>query len=120
MTRPRVTLDAVGAILLALVWISPLVFAAWDAEEPGLLGSTEWVEQHADRLRSQAVAYINTDGNSRGFLRMSGSHTLERFINEVAHDVLDPQTGVSVSARLAARRAALSSFVENPCAILRF
>ena len=81
-----------------------LVFAAWDAEEPGLLGSTEWVEQHADRLRSQAVAYINTDGNSRGFLGMSGSHTLERFINEVAHDVPDPQTGVSVSARLAARR----------------
>ncbi len=81
-----------------------LVFAAWDAEEPGLLGSTEWVEQHADRLRSHAVAYINTDGNSRGFLGMSGSHTLERFINEVAHDVQDPQTGVSVSARLAARR----------------
>lgn len=81
-----------------------LVFAAWDAEESGLLGSTEWVEQHADRLRSQAVAYINTDDNSRGFIGMSGSHTLERFINEVAHDVLDPQTGVSVSARLAARR----------------
>jgi len=47
-----------------------LVFAAWDAEEPGLLGSTEWVELHADRLRRQAVTYINTDGNSRGFLGM--------------------------------------------------
>ena len=81
-----------------------LIFAAWDAEEPGLLGSTEWVELHADRLRAQAVAYINTDGNSRGFLGMSGSHTLERFINEIARDVIDPQTDVSVSERLAARR----------------
>lgn len=81
-----------------------LIFAAWDAEEPGLLGSTEWVELHADRLRAHAVAYINTDGNSRGFLGMSGSHTLERFINEIARDVIDPQTDVSVSARLEARR----------------
>ena len=81
-----------------------LVFAAWDAEEPGLLGSTEWAELHADRLRAQMVAYINTDGNSRGFLGMSGSHTLERFINEIARDVIDPQTDVSVSERPAARR----------------
>ncbi len=81
-----------------------LIFAVWDAEEPGLLGSTEWTELHADRLRAQAVAYINTDSNGRGFLRMSGSHTLERFINEIARDVIDPQTDVSVSARLEARR----------------
>ena len=81
-----------------------IVFAAWDAEEPGLLGSTEWAEHHADDLRNNAVAYINTDGNSRGFLSMAGSHTLERFINEVARDVTDPQTGVSVSERLHARR----------------
>ena len=85
-----------------------LIFAAWDAEEPGLLGSTEWAELHADRLRRQAVAYINTDGNSRGFLGMSGSHTLERFINEIARDVIDPQTDVSVSARLEARRRVAS------------
>ncbi len=81
-----------------------LVFAAWDAEEPGLIGSTEWAEHHADRLRDHAVAYINTDGNSRGFLNMSGSHTLERFVNDVARDVIDPQTGISVSERLHARR----------------
>ena len=81
-----------------------LVFAAWDAEEPGLLGSTEWVELHAELLTDRAVAYINTDGNSRGFLNMSGSHTLERFINEVASDVPDPQTNTSVSERLRARR----------------
>jgi N-acetylated-alpha-linked acidic dipeptidase len=83
-----------------------IVFAGWDAEEPGLLGSTEWAEHHADELRERAVAYINTDGNGRGFLNMSGSHTLERFINEVARDVTDPQTGVSVFERRHARRLA--------------
>ena len=81
-----------------------LVFAAWDAEEPGLIGSTEWAELHADTLRANAVAYINTDGNSRGFLNMAGSHTLERFINDIARDVTDPQTGLSVFERLHARR----------------
>ena len=82
-----------------------IVFISWDAEEPGLLGSTEWVEHHADELREKAVAYINTDGNGRGFLNMGGSHTLERLVNEVAHDVEDPQTGVSVWQRAQARRA---------------
>ena len=81
-----------------------LVFAAWDAEEPGLIGSTEWAELHADALRANAVAYINTDGNGRGFLNMRGSHTLERFVNGVARDVTDPQAGISVSERLHARR----------------
>ena len=81
-----------------------IVFAAWDAEEPGLIGSTEWAELHADTLRANAVAYINTDGNSRGFLNMGGSHSLERFINGVARDVTDPQTGLSVFERLHARR----------------
>ena len=83
-----------------------IVFAAWDAEEPGLIGSTEWGEHHADELRERAVAYINTDGSGRGFLNMSGSHTLERFINEVARDVTDPETGVSAFARRHARRLA--------------
>ena len=81
-----------------------IVFAAWDAEEPGLIGSTEWAELHADTLRANAVAYINTDGNSRGFLNMGGSHSLERFINGIARDVTDPQTGLSVFERLHARR----------------
>jgi N-acetylated-alpha-linked acidic dipeptidase len=76
-----------------------LVYAAWDGEEPALLGSTEWVEAHADDLRQHAVAYINSDGNGRGFLNMSGSHSLERFINDVARSVKDPETGVSVWKR---------------------
>jgi N-acetylated-alpha-linked acidic dipeptidase len=76
-----------------------LVFAAWDAEEPGLLGSTEWVETHLADLREHAVVYINSDSNGRGFLDAAGSHTLERFVNEVARDVEDPQRRVSVLER---------------------
>jgi len=80
-----------------------IVFAAWDAEEPGLLGSTEWAEAHAETLRRHAVAYINTDGTGRGFLGAGGSHSLERLVSEVAAEVTDPQTGVSVADRLRAR-----------------
>lgn len=80
-----------------------VVYAAWDAEEPGLIGSTEWVEHHAAMLDEQAVAYINTDGNSRGFVNIGGSHVLERLANEVMESVQDPQTGVSVAERRRAR-----------------
>ncbi|HEV7764022.1 MAG TPA: M28 family metallopeptidase [Thermoanaerobaculia bacterium] len=76
-----------------------LVFAAWDAEEQGLLGSTEWVETHLPELKEHAVVYINSDSNGRGFLDAGGSHTLERFVNEVARDVEDPQRKVSVLER---------------------
>ncbi|HVS13520.1 MAG TPA: transferrin receptor-like dimerization domain-containing protein [Thermoanaerobaculia bacterium] len=77
-----------------------LVYAAWDAEEPGLLGSTEWVEHHADELRAKATVYINSDSNGRGFLYVGGSHALERLVGEVAAAVTDPQTGVPVGERL--------------------
>jgi N-acetylated-alpha-linked acidic dipeptidase len=77
-----------------------IIFAAWDAEEPGLIGSTEWAEDHAGELQEHAVAYLNTDGNSRGFIGIGGSHTLERFFNQVMEDVQDPQTNVSVKKRL--------------------
>ncbi len=76
-----------------------LVFCAWDGEEPSLLGSTEWVEDHAVELKQKAVAYLNSDGNSRGYVGFGGSHALELFFNEVARDVKDPETGVSVADR---------------------
>lgn len=79
-----------------------IIYAAWDAEEPGLIGSTEWVEHHAAELQEHAVAYLNTDGNGRGFIDVGGSHVLEKFFNEVMADVRDPQTGVSVQTRLRA------------------
>ena len=81
-----------------------LVYAGWDAEEPGLLGSTEWAEYHRETLQDKLAIYVNTDGNGRGFLGMGGSHTLEKFINQVARDVTDPQTGVSVADRVRALR----------------
>ncbi|MGO9991062.1 MAG: M28 family metallopeptidase [Steroidobacteraceae bacterium] len=84
-----------------------LVYASWDGEEPGLLGSTEWVEAHAEELRSKAVLYVNSDMNSRGSLVAEGSHALQHFVSEVARDVKDPETGASVQARaLATRRVA--------------
>jgi len=81
-----------------------IVLAAWDGEEPGLLGSTEWAEAHATELVDKAVAYINSDSSTRGFLNMGGSHTLEKFFNEVARDVDDPLTGQSLWQRLRERR----------------
>jgi N-acetylated-alpha-linked acidic dipeptidase len=79
-----------------------IVYAGWDGEEPGLLGSTEWAEDHAKELQQKAVVYINTDGNGRGFLGVSGSHQLERFITQLAADVKDPETGVSALKRVRA------------------
>jgi N-acetylated-alpha-linked acidic dipeptidase len=87
-----------------------IVYAAWDAEEPGLIGSTEWAEHHAAELKEHAVAYINTDSNSRGFVGVGGSHVLERFLNQVIADVPDPQTGESVKER---RRATMQVHAEN-------
>jgi N-acetylated-alpha-linked acidic dipeptidase len=88
-------------VLLAQGWKPKrtIIYAAWDGEEEGLLGSTEWVEQHAAELERHAVAYINTDGYGRGFLEAGGSHALESFLNGVAKDVQDPEARVSVWKR---------------------
>src|SRR5256886_13828308 len=76
-----------------------IIYCAWDGEEPGLLGSTEWAEQHYDELRAHAVAYINSDTNGRGYFEVEGSHTLEKFSNDVARDITDPETKLSVWKR---------------------
>jgi N-acetylated-alpha-linked acidic dipeptidase len=89
-----------------------LVYASWDGEEPGLLGSTEWAETHADELQRKAVLYINTDNNGRGFLFAQGNGELEQLVNQVAHDVPDPQTGVPVTERSSA--AALAAHYLDP------
>jgi N-acetylated-alpha-linked acidic dipeptidase len=95
-----------------------IIYCFWDGEEPGLLGSTEWAETHAEELKQHAVAYINSDGNGRGFFRASGSHSLEDFTNGVMKDIQDPETKMSVwkRVRLAdierapeARKAAIKS-----------
>ncbi len=89
-----------------------LVYCAWDGEEPSLMGSTEWVEDHADELQQKTVVYINSDGNGRGFLGAGGSQALRGMVNEVAKEVTDPQTGVSVKERLLAKEAADASSVK--------
>ncbi len=73
-----------------------IVFASWDAEEWGLIGSTEWGEKYRDEIRGKTVAYFNTDSNRAGVLSFAGSHTLERFLNEVAHSITDPNSGQSL------------------------
>ncbi|HET9031974.1 MAG TPA: transferrin receptor-like dimerization domain-containing protein [Dokdonella sp.] len=104
---------AIGA-LLKQGWkpARTLVYASWDGEEPGLLGSTEWVEAHAKELKQKAVLYLNSDTNSRGFLGAEGSHSLQHLVNQVAAEVRDPQTGVSVDQRL--RAAIQVDAFENP------
>jgi N-acetylated-alpha-linked acidic dipeptidase len=90
-----------------------IIYCAWDGEEPGLLGSTEWVETHVDELRQHAVMYVNSDSNSRGYLEMEGSHTLEHFMNDVARDVQDPETKLSVWKRAQLRGIAEAATAEE-------
>jgi len=80
-----------------------LIYAGWDAEEPGLLGSTEWVEYHRDDIKEKMIAYINTDGTGVGYLSMGGSHSLEKFVNEIIREVKDPVHEVTLESRLRSR-----------------
>jgi len=80
-----------------------IIYCAWDGEEPGLLGSTEFAEQHYDELRAHAVAYINSDGNGRGYLGIEGSHTLEKFSSDIAREISDPETKLTAWKRLQLR-----------------
>jgi N-acetylated-alpha-linked acidic dipeptidase len=76
-----------------------ILLCAWDGEEEGLLGSTEWAETHAEELGRKAVAYLNTDSCGRGYLQAGGSHSLETLVNQVAREVADPEKKISVSRR---------------------
>ncbi|MFL5236685.1 MAG: transferrin receptor-like dimerization domain-containing protein [Rhizomicrobium sp.] len=76
-----------------------IVYTSWDGEEPGLLGSTEWAETHGAELKRKVLLYINTDSNARGFLDVAGNHDFEHFVNQVANDVTDPETHVSIGQR---------------------
>jgi N-acetylated-alpha-linked acidic dipeptidase len=90
-----------------------IVYCAWDGEEPGLLGSVEWVETHVDELKQRAVAYINSDSNSRGFLFVGGTQDLERLISGVARQVQDPETKMSVFERSHLRSIAHAKNAEE-------
>jgi len=90
-----------------------IVYASWDGEEAGLLGSTEWAETHADELQRKAVLYVNSDENSRGFVQMRGSFEFQHLLNEAASAVSDPETGATVLER---KKAAIKvdGFEEPP------
>jgi N-acetylated-alpha-linked acidic dipeptidase len=91
-----------------------IIYCAWDGEEPGLLGSTEWVETHMQELEQHAVIYVNSDSNGRGYWRASGDHRLERFINEVARDIPDPEKpNLSVWQRARLQRLARAANSED-------
>lgn len=81
-----------------------IILCAWDGEEEGLLGSTEWVETHAEELDRKAVAYLNSDTTGKGWLNVGGSHSLERFINEVVRDVAQPRMEKSMFEAMRERR----------------
>jgi len=68
-----------------------ILFATWDAEEWGLIGSTEWVEELEDSLRAHVVAYINEDGTFSGpDFSGAGSPSLKPLIRDAARVVPDP------------------------------
>jgi N-acetylated-alpha-linked acidic dipeptidase len=94
-----------------------IIMCAWDGEEEGLLGSTEWVETHADELKQKAVAYLNSDSTSKGWLNVGGSHSLERFINDVVRDVQQPGTKKSVWDAMKERRVEQARTEEDKKAL---
>jgi N-acetylated-alpha-linked acidic dipeptidase len=76
-----------------------IIYCAWDGEEPGLLGSVEWVETHLAELRQHAIAYLNSDSNERGHYSVGGTQDLQDEVSSVARDVEDPETHMSVFER---------------------
>jgi N-acetylated-alpha-linked acidic dipeptidase len=64
-----------------------VMFALWDAEEFGLIGSTEWVEKHLEELKEKGVAYFNSDMNGKGRLTGGASPSLSVFLEEIARDL---------------------------------
>jgi len=89
-----------------------LVYCSWDGEEPGLLGSTEWLETHEKELQQKAIVYINSDNNERGYLSAEGSHALEPLMDGIAKTVIDPETNVSIFDRSKAHEAVSTSNTE--------
>jgi N-acetylated-alpha-linked acidic dipeptidase len=74
-----------------------IVLCEWDAEEPGLIGSTDWVQANRAELQKKAVAYINTDVGVTGpNFSASAVPSLKEFIRDATKQVEDPQTGSNI------------------------
>jgi N-acetylated-alpha-linked acidic dipeptidase len=96
-----------------------IIYCAWDGEEPGLLGSTEWVEAHGEELREHAVAYFNSDSNARGYFGADGAHVLQKFINDVAREIPDPEKKMSVLERARLRAVEQAGTTEERAEALK-
>lgn len=94
-----------------------IVVCEWDAEEPGLIGSTDWVEANRAELQAKAVAYVNTDVGVTG-PSFSGAAvpSLKQFLRDATKDVPDPESGKSVYSAWTERAGLLSDelFVSSP------
>ncbi|KAG1709932.1 hypothetical protein DVH05_016946 [Phytophthora capsici] len=99
-----------------------LVIASWDGEELGLLGSTEFAEDHAELLKKQAVAYVNVDNVVGPFVSSGGTPSIAKFLQETAQLIPgNPFHGVEVTESLyeqwvsqtAIRRSSLAAGVDD-------
>jgi N-acetylated-alpha-linked acidic dipeptidase len=95
-----------------------IVYCSWDGEEPGLIGSTEFAEDHDKELQQKAVLYINTDDSGRGFYSGGGSQALENFMDEVTANINDPETNVSILQRKRAMEVVTATSVKDKTEIL--
>ncbi len=102
-------LESARAVVRALNGQAPartLVFATWDAEEWGMLGSTEYVEDDSLRLQRGGVAYLNLDVSATGFdFGAGGSPSLRGLTRELSRDVPDPRGNGSVYSAWRTRNA---------------
>ncbi|HUE87503.1 MAG TPA: M28 family peptidase [Vicinamibacterales bacterium] len=87
-----------------------ILFAFWDAEEYGLIGSTEYAEDRARELQERAVVYINSDMYTPGRFVAGGVPSLRDFVIDVARDLPAP---VAVDASAASRAATAETLYDN-------
>ncbi|HEY4709402.1 MAG TPA: M28 family metallopeptidase [Candidatus Acidoferrales bacterium] len=74
-----------------------IVICHWDGEEPGIIGSTEWVEANRTELQNKAIVYINTDVGVNGpDFGASATPSLKELVRDATREVTDPRSGRSV------------------------
>jgi N-acetylated-alpha-linked acidic dipeptidase len=99
-----------------------IILGSWDAEEYGLIGSTEWAEEYAEELQQKAVAYLNLDAAVSGAnFGASSVPSLWKLIRGVTQDVKDPKTGKSIyqqwQDRAREQRSETDPETKSPAAI---
>jgi N-acetylated-alpha-linked acidic dipeptidase len=91
-----------------------IVICHWDGEEPGIIGSTEWVEANRSELQKKAMAYVNTDVGVNGpNFGASANPSLKALLRDAAREVEDPRTGRSVYETWREHAAAFSGEVSG-------